>query len=89
MPSQASQGLVQAFASTSKTMSPLPHREMRGNDGVTDDGRATEFAPRGGPGQAPGYSGPGVVIGLEVVNRRNRAAMPVCLLLAARMPRTS
>ena len=46
-----------------------PHRERRGNLGITDDGR--EFADEMEPGQTPGYSGPGVAIGLKVVNRRN------------------
>jgi hypothetical protein len=92
MPSQASHGLVQVSdwrASTRHRRCRQPQEEMKGSDGIADDGSAMQFADDEGPGQTPGYSGPGVVIGLEVVNRRNRAATPVCLLLAARIPRIS
>ena len=88
MPSQASQRPVQpsrpeddvAIAATGKGGAAMVLRMMVG-DGVRprEEGRV----------RPPDIQGRGVVTGLEVVNRRNRLVMPVRLLLAARMHRTS
>jgi hypothetical protein len=93
MPSQASPDGLDRPQTPSiaqkQTMSPLPKAHDGSKLGTADGGRLTKFAAEMRPGQAPGYSGPDVVTGLEAENRRNKPATPICLRLAASIFRIS